>query len=432
MLGMYNKLQKLEQSGTPIMTSIVGAGQMGRGLVAQMMSMSGMRPAILVSRKISSAVYAFENAGLFRDKNFIVTEDVETADKAISEGKFIASTNENLATMCRAVHCVVEATGVPEVGARVALSAINSKKHIVMLNVEADVCVGHYLYKLANEAGVVYTGSAGDEPGAVMELYDFAKALGFEIKVIGKGKNNPIDYESTPDTSAAYAKTIGTSAKMVCSFRDGTKTMVEMTAMANATGFLPDIPGGHGAPCCVENLADLLSLKSEGRGGILNSYRVIEYIDGLAPGVFIIISTNQPEAIAQLEYLKIGTAPNFVLYRPYHICSLETPVSIARACIDKEPTIVPGAGKIAETCTVAKIDLKKGSFLDGIGGYTIRGLFMSAADACGINALPIGLVSEKTIMLRDVKKGEILTYNDVKLDENALIFKLRRLQDEMF
>jgi predicted homoserine dehydrogenase-like protein len=324
------------------------------------------------------------------------------------------------------------APGVPEAGAKIALDAINNKKHIVMLKVETDVCIGHILHKMARNAGVIYSGSAGDEPGAVLELYDFADALGFEVRVIGKGKNNAVDYGCTPETVAEEAKRKGASAKMICAFKDGTKTMVEMTAMANATGFLPDIMGAHGASGQVKDLPDLLSLKSEGRGGILSSYRTVEYVNGVAPGVFIIIASKLPAVNHELAYLSMGSGPNYVLYRPYHLTSLETPLTVAKACIEQTPSIVPRAGLVAETGTIAKKDLVAGETLDGIGGYTIRGTFISAREAKEKNALPMGLVDKNTKMTRDVKKGGLLTYTDVALNENSLIVQLRRLQDALF
>ncbi|MCL1928721.1 MAG: hypothetical protein FWG07_08030 [Treponema sp.] len=429
---MNYKLAELEKEGKPIFAGIVGAGQMGRGLVSQMMSMKGMRPAVVTDVVPDSAINAYKDAGLIEGKDFARAETVEEGNKLLDSGKFVVSANYELATECHAIHCVVDATGIPETGAKVAVSTINNKKHIVMLNVETDVCIGHILYKMANNAGVIYSGSAGDEPGAVMELYDFADALGFEVKVIGKGKNNAIDYECTPETVAEEAKRKGTSAKMLCSFKDGTKTMVEMTAMANATGFLPDIMGAHGAAGQVKDLPDILSLKSEGRGGILSSYRTVEYINGIAPGVFIIITSKLPNINHVFEYLSMGNGPNYVLYRPYHLTSLETPLTVAKACIDHVPSIVPCAGLIAETGTIAKRDLKAGEKLDGIGGYTIRGTFISAKEAKERNILPIGLVNKNTEMLKDIKKGSLITYNDVKLDETTLIVQLRKLQDADF
>ena len=430
MLGLNYKLEAREKNGTPILAGIVGAGQMGRGMVAQMLSMQGMRPAVVVDIAVQKAKDAYNNAGLKEGKDYFCVETVADASRLLAEGKFVVTANSELATKCAAIDCVVEATGVPEVGAQVATDAIGNKKHIVMLNVETDVCIGLILYKMATDAGVVYTGSAGDEPGAVMELYDFAKGLGFDVKAIGKGKNNKLDYDCTPDTVAQEAARRGISPKMLCSFKDGTKTMVEMTAMANATGFVPDIMGAHGAESDVKNLPKVLSLKSE--GGILNSYGVVEYVNGVAPGVFVIFSTDQPDIKHELTYLSMGDGPNFCLYRPYHLCSLETPLSVARACIENEPTIVPRAGRVAETGTIAKIDLKAGDTLDGIGGYTIRGTFMKADEAKAKNVLPMGLVNKHTKMRRSVKKGALITYDDVELDETTLMYELRRMQDALF
>ncbi|MDR1306522.1 MAG: hypothetical protein LBK74_02980 [Treponema sp.] len=429
---MNYKLAELEKRGTPIYAGIVGAGQMGRGMVSQVMSMKGMRPAVVVDVVPENAKTAYREAGLTEGKDFAAAETIEEGNKLLASGKFVVTANNELATKCGAIHCAVDATGVPEIGAKVAMDAINNKKHIVMLNVETDVCIGHILYKMACNAGVIYSGSAGDEPGAVMELYDFADALGFEVRVIGKGKNNVIDYDCTPETVAEEAKRKGASAKMICAFKDGTKTMVEMTAMANATGFLPDVTGAHGAAGQVKELPDLLSLKSEGRGGILSSYKTVEYINGVAPGVFIIIASKLPCINHELAYLSMGSGPNYVLYRPYHLTSLETPLTVAKACIDQAPSIVPRAGLVAETGTIAKRDLKAGEKLDGIGGFTIRGTFISAQEAKKKNVLPMGLVNKSTEMLRDVKKGELVTYADVKLDENTLMVQLRRLQDALF
>jgi len=432
MIGINYKLAELEKNGKPLRIGIVGAGQMGRGLASQIVSMKGMRPAVLADRTLAKAKKAFTQAGLVEGRDFAVAETVEEGDKLLEAGRFVATENTELPAMCRAVDCTVDATGVPEAGAKIAMDAIRNKKHIVMLSVETDVCIGPLLYKAACDAGVIYSGSAGDEPGAVMELYDFADALGFEVRVIGKGKNNPVDYDCTPDTVQEEAVRRGMSPKMLCAFKDGTKTMVEMTAMANATGFLPDIPGGHGAAGRVEDLPDLLSLKSEGRGGILSRYRTVEYINGIAPGVFLVFSTDLPAVQHELEYISMGSGPNYVLYRPYHLISLETPLTAAKACLDGVPSIVPRSGLVAETIAVAKRDLRAGEKLDGIGGFTIRGIFISAVEARGYNALPLALVNKNTTVKQDVQKGDLICYDDVILDESSFILQLRKKQDVLF
>ncbi|MEG0379308.1 MAG: NAD(P)-dependent oxidoreductase, partial [Eubacterium sp.] len=185
MINMMYKLQKLEEQGKQINASIVGAGQMGCGMAAQMTVMKGMNPAVVVDVVLDNAKRAYNDSGYVEGKDYEIAETIEEGNRILGEGKFVVTTNNELATKCDIIDCAVDATGVPEVGAKVAIDAINAGKHIVMLNVETDVCIGHILYKLANNAGVIYTGSAGDEPGAVMELFDFATALGFEVRVVG-------------------------------------------------------------------------------------------------------------------------------------------------------------------------------------------------------------------------------------------------------
>ncbi len=432
MINMMVKLQKLEDEGKQIKASIVGAGQMGCGMAAQMTKMKGMDPVVVVDVVLDHAKQAYLDSGYKEGTDFVEAQTVEEANQLLAQGKFIVTSNNEIATKCDIIDCAVDATGVPEVGAKVAMDAINAGKHICMLNVETDVCIGHLLYKLAQNAGVVYTGSAGDEPGAVIEMYDYAVAMGFDVKVVGKGKNNPVILDCTPESVAEIAKAKGASPKMICAFKDGTKTMVEMTAMANATGFVPDVIGAHGAESDVKHLNDVLSLKSEGRGGVLDHYGVIEYINGVAPGVFVIIGTDQPDVAAEMEYLSMGPGPNYTLYRPYHLTSLETPMSVAKACIDHEPTLVPRCGRVAETIAVAKKDMKAGEMLDGIGGFTVRGTFMAATDADAQKALPMGLIDKKTKLLKDKKAGEVITYDDVALNGENLIVQLRKLQDELF
>ena len=299
-----------------------------------------------------------------------------------------------------------------------------------MMNVEADVTIGPLLKKLADNAGIVYTGSHGDEPGAVMELYDFATALGYDVRVVGKGKNNAIDLNANPDSVMEEATRRGVNPKMLACFKDGTKTAVEMTAMSNATGFLADVRGAHGPVGTVEELPGLFQLKEE--GGILNNYGVIDYVNGVAPGVFVIVSSPLKEVHREMHYLSMGDGPNYVLYRPYHLCSLETPLTVARAVLDHEPTIVPLGAPVSECVAVAKRDLKAGEMLDGIGGYTVYGTIESAAIVKENNAVPMGLVNKKTRVIRDVKKAELITYDDIELDTSSFIVQLRQLQDQLF
>lgn len=429
MLGINRKLEELEKAGTIINVGLVGAGQMGRGMVSQIENMAGMRVVLTADIQLDNVVHAYVKAGV-ADVDIVQTTSAEEAAEAIRSGKVAATTDARLVTSSTEVDVVVDATGVPDIGAKIAWDAILNKKHIVMLNVEADVTIGPLLMKMADASGVVYTGTAGDEPGAIMELYDFADALGFEVVALGKGKNNPLNLAANPDTAAEEAARKGASAKMLASFQDGTKTMVEMTAVANATGFLPDTPGMHGFVSDVKGLPEIFKLKED--GGQVSNKKIVEYINGVAPGVFAIIASEKEEVNHEMQYLSMGAGPNYVLYRPYHLTSLETPISIARAYIYNEATIAPWKGLQAETVTVAKTDLEEGQFLDSIGGFTVYGRILSAADAKEKDALPLGLVDRHVQLKRSIQKGEIISYSDVVQTKESTIWRLRRMQDETF
>jgi predicted homoserine dehydrogenase-like protein len=429
MIGLYNKLNKLQEDNKNIKVSIIGAGLMGKGLVSQMMLVKGMIPSLVVSNKISDAVEAYTLAGVSRN-DIVVAKTLSEINVAMESNKYVVTDITEYGTKGNLIDVVVDATGVPNAGAKIAMDSINNKKHIVMLNVEADTVIGPILNKLAKEAGVVYTGTAGDEPGSVKEIFDFAETTGFEVLAIGKGKNNPIDYNATPDSVREKALKSKLNPKKLASFVDGTNTMVEMAAMANSTGFIPDIRGGYGPTTTVDNLPQVYSLKED--GGILDKYKIVDYAHGIAPGVFVIVTTSLPQVHHEMQFLKMGPGPNYVLYRPYHLTSLETPISIARAYLYNEPTIAPKYNKpVAEVITMAKKDLKAGERLDGMGEYTILGSIDTYEVAKKENLVPIGLIDNNTIVKRDIKKGEFITYDMVELDTTTEIYKLRNIQDQI-
>ena len=427
MLGLNYKLRELEKMGREIRVGLIGCGQMGRGMISQIEGMKGMRVVATADLHTSLIQQAYLKAGI-NEQEIVLTGQIEEAEQAIEQGKVVGTVYSELVTSLPSVDVVVDATGVPNLGAEIAWKSILNKKHIVMLNVEADVTVGPLLKQMADASGVVYTGSAGDEPGAVMELYDFADAIGFEIIALGKGKNNPLNHEANPSSAEAEAKAKGASPKMIASFQDGTKTMVEMNAVANATGFLPDKPGMHGPSGTVNELPSLFQQKE--KGGILSGKGIVDYVNGVAPGVFAIISSDKEEVHHEMNYLKMGDGPNYVLYRPYHLTSLETPLSVARAYFHKEATIAPWHGLQAETVAVAKKDLKPGDRLDGIGGYTVYGKLLTHSEAYAVNALPIGLVDPNVVVTRLIKQGEIITYGDIEQEKESMIWKLRSLQTQ--
>lgn len=420
------QLAELQKKGTYIRVGLIGAGQMGRGMISQIAAMKGMRVVATADIRTENAINAYLQAG-YSEQEIKQTNQVEEAEKAVAANQVVVTADMNLVLAMDPVDVIVDATGIPNLGAEIAWKSILAKKHIVMLNVETDVTVGPLLHQMAQAAGVVYTGAAGDEPAAIMELYNFAETIGFQALVVGKGKNNPLNVEANPDTAREQAAKENMNPKILASFQDGTKTMIEMTAVANATGFVPDVVGMHGAQATVEQLTDVLRLKSE--GGILGRYQVVEYINGVAPGVFIIVTSDKPEVHQEMRYLKMGDGPNYVLYRPYHLTSLETPISIAKAYLAHEETIVPYQGLVAETVAVAKKDLKPGDFLDGLGGFTVYGTIMTAEEARRQNALPVGLTDPSLVITKPIRKGEVITYDHIETTKSLVIWELRRLME---
>ncbi|PKR86316.1 NAD(P)H-dependent oxidoreductase [Heyndrickxia camelliae] len=413
-MSIYQQLLQREKENNPIKVGVIGAGQMGFGMIAQISKIPGMCVTGICDMNLEAAERAqnFYNSQAARKEVMVVTTDYR---------KVIQSQN---------VEVIVDATGVPEVGANISLEALRSKKHIVLLNVEVDITIGSIMHQFFTNAGLVYTGSAGDEPAATLELYEFAKTMGLEVLVAGKGKNNPFIPTSNPDICAAEAKQKHMSAHMLAAFQDGTKTMAEMNLLSNATGLIPDKVGMHGVEANLETVADKLNLIEN--GGVLENFGVVEYVKGLAPGVFVIVKSDLAPVDDELRYLKVGKGPHYVLYRPYHLASLETPITIAKAVLQHDSSIQPLGAPVAETVAVAKRDIKAGEKVDGIGGYSVRGVLETNADMKSNGHIPIGLISGNIIAKRDISLGQFLTLDDVELDTSTTVWKLRALQDQLF
>jgi len=423
-------LYKFEKENKrPIRVGLLGAGQMGTGLISQIEKMHGIKVAAVADVRKDRAYEAYQEASV--DKSLLEKndEDPEKAAQAIDSGKRIACHTADMIVQIPNLDIVVESTGIPEVGAKFCYDAIMAKKSVVNMNVETDVVIGYQLTKMAKAAGVVYTLVAGDEPGAVKELYDFADTLGFEIVCVGKGKNNPLHPAATPDSVAELAKARHMNPKMLAAFEDGTKTMAEMTAMSNGTGYAPEVRGAHGPTLEVADLPKVFCPKED--GGILETRRAVEYAMGkVAPGVFVIITTDQPKIIADLNYLHVNNHGNYwALYRPYHMANLETPITILRAFFYHEETLATHNAPTAETITMAKRDLKAGEKIDYLGGFTVYGSIEKAEVAHEEGLAPLGLVVGATVT-KDVKKGQPLHYSEVELNESQYIYHLRWLQDK--
>jgi predicted homoserine dehydrogenase-like protein len=441
-------LAKRVSENNPIRVGIIGTGKFGAGLVAQLSQMKGIEASAIADINLAHAKHAYTASCVPTDAIKVVNS-VEGLNGAIHNGKRAITEDGLLLPKSDLIDVVVEATGVPEVGAQMAYHTLTHNKHLVMVNVEADVTIGPYLSRLADTAGVVYTLVDGDQPGVTMNIVDWAKALGFEIVAAGRGTVfYGDDREGTPDTvperfgfSQEMIERRTINLKMFNSFRDGTKAQVEMTALANMTGLPPDVRGMHEPSLNISEISEAFSLREE--GGILGQHGVVELANSVAEdgvtlldsplrmGVFVVIRTDHPfiqEDLTGYHLHPGGDGNNFLLYRPYHLVAVAAPISILKAALYGEPTGTPLTIPTAEVITIAKRDLKQGEILDGGGGYTVNGLIEKAETARGDNLLPLGLALGAKLKT-DLTKGTAITYDMVTLNEDSFILKLRRLQD---
>jgi predicted homoserine dehydrogenase-like protein len=423
------ELAKREALCKPIRLGVSGAGWLGSGYVKAISHVKGMRVDIIADPDIKLARQAFIDTGV-ADDNIVETSSVSAAMDYMKAGKKVVTGFYDLAAQVEAIDIISDATPFPASGAETALSGIRYHKDIVMVNIEADVTVGRILKKMADKEGVLYTVSSGDEPGCLMELWDFVTSLGYMPVVIGKGKNNPLNPQATPDTVFESARRSDKDPYQVASYVDGTKTMFEMACAANATGCRPQQRSMLGPEADLATVSKIFALKAD--GGIINTPHTVDFVQGnaMSGGVFITVRIEDARIQADLEYLKVGKGYYYTFFRPYHLWFLEAPISVARVYFYRQTTLVPLDKPVAESIATAKRDLSEGEKLDTFGGYTFYGQIEAAEVARKINALPIGLAPD-AVMTRPVKAGGIISWNDVKLDEEQTVVKLRRKQDTL-
>ncbi|MEM8743713.1 MAG: Gfo/Idh/MocA family oxidoreductase, partial [Pseudomonadota bacterium] len=348
------------------------------------------------------------------------------------------------------VDVVLEVTGSPAAGISHARTAFKNGKHIVMVNVEADVLAGPLLAREAESAGVVYSMGYGDQPALVCEIVDWARACGFEVVAAGKGtKYLPHFHASTPDTvwdhygqTPESAKKAGMNPQMFNSFIDGTKSGIEMTAIANATGLAPSPDGLSFPDVPTDELQNKLIPEED--GGLLHHKGQVEVIasihrDGsempnnLRWGVYAVFEAPNEYARACFKQYGLNTDPSgqySAMYRPYHLIGLELGISVLSAALRGEPTGCT-KGFVSDVVSVAKRDLKEGEMLDGEGGFTVWGKAQPAAKSLQFGALPIGL-AHGVKLNRAIKQGETVRWEDVVADDTADAVKTRRAMEQAF
>ena len=429
LIGLARDLKKREESGKPIRIGLVGCGEMGTDLLTGVAHMDGIEVAAVSTRTpervLDAAKIAYDETGHAKE-----VSNASEMTAAIEEGKIAATDDLDMLLKNELVDVIVDATGYPEAGAEIGYKTLQNNKHIVMMNVEADVTIGPYLKHEAEKLGLIYTLGAGDEPSSCMELIEFVSALGHNVVAAGKGKNNPLDFDAIPDHYEEEAKKRNMNVRMLVEFIDGSKTMVEMTAIANATGLVPDCPGMHGPKADIDRLNKVLIPEKD--GGVLSKSGVVDYSigRGVSPGVFVVAEMRHPRVWERMEDLKIGEGPYFTFHRPYHLTAMEVPLTCARVMLYGKADMVPLDRPVAEVCAVAKKDLKPGDKLDFIGLYTYRAWNMTVEDARKHQAIPCGLLEGATVTA-PIKKNELITVKNAAINENQWIARLRKKQDKL-
>jgi predicted homoserine dehydrogenase-like protein len=407
-------LQRIEEGKGPVRVGLIGAGKFGSMFLNQVPT-SPLEVTMIADLDPDRARKACHNVGW--------DEARIDALQFVDNGLELAASDN--------VDVVLEVTGSPAAGIAHARTAFASGKHIVMVNVEADVLAGPLLAREAKSAGVVYSMAYGDQPALVCEIVDWARACGFEVVAAGKGTKHHLDFHAvtpanvwdhyygnlTPETAAAA----GMNPQMFCSFIDGTKSGIEMTAIANATGLAPSPDGLKFPPVSTDDLQNVLIPEED--GGMLHHKGQVEVVSSenadhteverdLRWGVYAVFEAPNDYAMACFNQYGLKTDPSgryAAMYRPYHLT--------------KE--------FVSDVASVAKRDLKAGEVLDGEGGFCVWGKAQPAAKSLQFGALPIGLAHGVTLT-RDIKEGETVRWQDVLADDTADAVKTRRAMEEAF
>jgi predicted homoserine dehydrogenase-like protein len=443
-VNLHRLLQQRAADGAPLRVALVGAGKFGTMFLAQARRTPGIHVSAIADLHPGRAVASLARAGWETARS-----QARSIDEACRDGSTWVTDDAGRAIAAGPVEIVVEATGNPAAGIRHALACFEHGKHVVMVNVEADCLAGPLLARRAREAGVVYSLAYGDQPALICEMVDWARAAGFEVVAAGKGtKYLPAYHDSTPDTVWRHygftpEQVAGGdfNAQMFNSFLDGTKSAIEMAAVANATGLAPAPDGLGFPPCGADDLARVLRPRAD--GGVLHHRGQVEVVsslhrDGRAVerdlrwGVYCSFAADG-EYVRRCfaEYgLATDDSGNYAaMYKPYHLIGLELGISVASVGLRAEPTGAP-AGFHGDVVAVAKRDLAEGETLDGEGGHTVWGRLMPAHDSLALGGLPIGL-AHGVRLVRRVARGRALAWSDVTaLDSQAA--RLRREMETLF
>ena len=444
-MNLHHLLLEREAAGKPVTVGLIGAGKFGTMFLAQARLTRGMHVVGVADLNVDRAKSQLATAG-WPAAQFAAS----SLDDAIrTRGTHVTADAEAMIKH-PAIEVIVEATGIPEAGIVHALKTIDHGKHIVMVNVEADAVAGPLLARKAKAAGVVYSLAWGDQPALICEHVDWARAAGFKVVAAGKGtRYEPHYHRSNPDNvwdildkylNITDRKSI--NPKMFNSFVDGTKSGIEMTAVCNATGLVPQSEGLGFPPATRFELAEVC--KPKGAGGTLEKEGVTEvtssvYRDGkdvphhLALGTYVVIEGETDYArrcFSEYAMLPDKSGHYAALYRPIHMIGLELGISVASAALRREPTGAP-TGFRSDVAATAKRDLKAGEVLDGEGGFCVWGKQTPAELSLAQGFLPLGL-AQNVKLKRDIREGERLKWSDVDYDPNDTAVRVRREMEAAF
>lgn len=427
MIIVDKALQARFEAGNPVKVGMIGAGFMGRGIANQIInSVPGMEIVAISNRNLDGAKRAYAEAGI---EDVQVVETVLSLEDAIAKGQCAVTDDAMLLCQAEGIDALIEVTGTIEFGAHVVMEAIAHRKHVIMMNAELDGTVGPILKVYADRAGVILSACDGDQPGVQMNLYRFVKSIGLTPLLCGNIKGLQDPYRN-PTTQEAFAKRWGQQPHMVTSFADGSKISFEQAIVANATGMKVaqrGMLGYHynGHVDQMTNMYDVEQLKEWGG--------IVDYVVGSTPGpgVFVFATHDDPKQRHYLNLYKLGEGPLYSFYTPYHLCHFEVPMSVARAVLFEDAVMAPLGKPLVDVVTTAKINLKAGEILDGIGYYMTYGQCENSDVTQAQNLLPMGL-AEGCRLKRDIPKDQVLTSDDVELPPDRLCDKLRSEQNAYF
>ena len=440
---LLERLEARAAAGRPVAVALAGAGRFGTSVAAQIAQMDGLRLAAVADPNVGNGIEALKASG-WAEGQWRRCEGAGEARGALGAGAAVLAPDAEVLESAP-IDVLVEATGIPEVAARNALHALRQGRHVVMVTVEADVSCGWALAREARRQGVVYTLAAGDQPVAIMELYDWARALGLEIVAVGRGtRRYPADRHGDPERALARlgydseaSARLRLNAQMYNSFRDGSKAQIEMCAVSNMTGLPPDRRGMHEPSIGLSGLPDLFAPAEA--GGLLERTGVVD----LANGVGANGESELPENIADGVWAVVTSADGHIredmrihgtrvsadgrrmaLFREYHLCGIETPLSIAQAALLQASSGASQEVPTSEVLAYAKRDLRPGDRLDGSGGRLVYGLIDRAEILAAEGVLPLGLSYGATVH-EAVAADQPISAGSVAVNKASFVAKLR-------